>query len=141
MVLDGKRGKMRVADERSGRNVAEELVMDDTEPYLDGDSVNPPQTDFSQKEQSEGMFEGLSEPMQRNHTQQDEGEVSLDEGFRKKYRQLKSPTEDSHNLFGRRALENLDELYSSLNTHQANEENERQLQKYEADIRQHISIE
>ena len=31
--------------------------------------------------------------------------------------------------------------FSSLNTVQVQEENEKQMQKYEADIRQHISIE
>ena len=47
----------------------------------------------------------------------------------------------ANNIFGRTVAENTQDDYSSLNTHLQNEENERQLQKYEADIRQHISIE
>lgn len=47
----------------------------------------------------------------------------------------------AHNIFGRTVPEGIHDDYSSLNTHLQNEENERQLQKYEADIRQHISIE
>lgn len=47
----------------------------------------------------------------------------------------------ANNIFGRAVPENIHDDFSSLNTHLQNEENERQLQKYEADIRQHISIE
>ena len=156
------------AQNLSGVDMVDDLLNQNIHINLSEMSGLPEQTASEQDEADAGSFQqqkaefkkliqGVRDNESENEILLDEGSSSVDyqeaklsntQNF-KNLRQLggadlsesRSMVESNTNTGLRKHFGDMSDGFSSLNTVQVQEENEKQMQKYEADIRQHISIE